>query len=77
MAQGQNIKKNETRWEDYTGTRVSAVSPRSILLGAVLAFLLNFFDAYATTMIRGSYLSLNFSTPATLFFFFFVVMWGG
>jgi len=77
MAQGQNIEENETRWEDYIGTRVSAISPRSILLGAVLAFLLNFFDAYATTMIRGSYLSLNFSTPATLFFFFFVVMLGG
>ena len=46
---------------------------RGILLGAVLAFLLNGLDAYATTIIRGSYLTLNFSTPAALFFFFFLV----
>ncbi len=77
MSQGQSIEARQSRWADYTGTPVSAVSPRSILLGAVLAFLLNFLDAYATTMIRGSYLSLNFSTPATLFFFFFVVLIGG
>ena len=50
---------------------------RGILLGAVLAFLLNFLDAYATTIIRGSYLTLNFSTPAALFFFFFVVLASG
>ena len=37
---------------------------RGILLGAVLAFLLNFLDAYATTIIRGSYLPLNFSTSS-------------
>ena len=53
---------------------MSGIPLRGILIGAVLAFLLNFFDAYATNMIRGSYLSLNFSTPASLFFFFFVVL---
>lgn len=42
----------------------------------MLAFLLNFLDAYATNIILGSYLTLNFSTPAALFFFFFVVLVG-
>ena len=50
---------------------------RGILIGAVLACLLNVFDAYATNIIRGSYLTLNFSTPAALFFFFFVVIAAG
>ncbi len=53
---------------------VKGISARAILLGAVLAFLLNLLDAYATTLIRGSYLTLNFSTPAALFFFFFLVL---
>ncbi len=44
------------------------------MIGAFLAFLLNFLDAYATNIILGSYLTLNFSTPAALFFFFFVVL---
>ena len=50
---------------------------RGILIGAVLGFLLNVFDAYATNIIHGSYLTLNFSTPAALFFFFLVVVAGG
>ena len=53
------------------------IPARGILIGAVLAFFLNFLDAYATNMIQGSYLTLNFSTPAALFFFFFVVIAGG
>ncbi len=52
------------------------ISLRSILIGAVLALLLNVMDVYATTIIRGSYLTLNFSTPAALFFFFFLVLAG-
>ena len=54
----------------------SGISARGILLGAVLAFLLNFCDAYATILIRGAYLTLNFSTPAALFILFFVVLIG-
>jgi len=50
------------------------ISLRSVLLGAVLAFLLNFLDAYSTTMIRGSYMNLNFSTAGALFFFFFLIL---
>ena len=50
---------------------------RGILIGGVLSCLLNVFDAYATNIIRGSYLTLNFSTPAALFFFFFVVIAAG
>jgi hypothetical protein len=56
---------------------LQGIPVRGILIGAVLAFFLNFLDAYATTMIRGSYLTLNFSTPAALFFFFFVVIGSG
>ena len=56
---------------------LEGIPVRGILIGAVLAFLLNYLDAYATTMIRGSYLTLNFSTPAALFFFFFVVLVSG
>lgn len=52
----------------------SGITLRSILIGSVLAFSLNFLDVYATTMIRGAYLSLNFSTPAALFFFFLVAL---
>jgi hypothetical protein len=63
------IKGDQPAYGDFKD-----ISPRAILLGAVLAFLLNLFDAYATTLIRGSYLTLNFSTPAALFFFFFVVL---
>lgn len=50
---------------------------RGILIGAVLAFLINLLDVYCTLMIRGSYLTLNFSTPAALFFFFFLVLASG
>ena len=52
---------------------VAGIPARGILIGALLALLLNGLDAYATTIIRGSYLTLNFSTPAALFFFFFLV----
>ena len=51
----------------------AGIPVRGILIGAGLALLLNGLDAYATTIIRGSYLTLNFSTPAALFFFFFLV----
>ena len=50
---------------------LAGIPARGILIGAGLALLLNGLDAYATTIIRGSYLTLNFSTPAALFFFFF------
>ena len=63
------LKRRQPAYGDFNG-----ISARAILLGAVLAFLLNLLDAYATTLIRGSYLTLNFSTPAALFFFFFVVL---
>ena len=52
---------------------LAGIPARGILIGAGLALLLNGLDAYATTIIRGSYLTLNFSTPAALFFFFFLV----
>ena len=50
---------------------------RGILIGAILALVLNVCDAYATNVIRGSYLTLNFSTPAALFFFFLLVLLSG
>ena len=50
---------------------------RGILIGAVLALVLNICDTYATNAIQGSYLTLNFSTPAALFFFFFLVLASG
>ena len=56
---------------------IAGIPLRGILIGAVMALLLNVLDAYATTMIRGSYLTLNFSTPAALFFFFFLVLASG
>lgn len=56
---------------------LEGVPVRGILIGTVLAFWLNALDAYATNIILGSYLTLNFSTPAALFFFFFVVIVGG
>ena len=47
---------------------------RGILIGAMLALVLNICDTYATNAIQGSYLTLNFSTPAALFLFFFLVL---
>ena len=72
-----------TEYQDYIKSQqpssqdLEGIPARGILIGAVLAFLLNFLDAYATSIIRGSYLTLNFSTPAALFFFFFVVLASG
>ena len=55
----------------------TGIPMRGILIGAVLSFLINFLDVYCTLMIRGSYLTLNFSTPAALFFFFILVLASG
>ena len=66
------MQENQLGSQDLEGVPV-----RGILIGAVLAFLLNVLDAYSTNIILGSYLTLNFSTPAALFFFFFVVLIGG
>ena len=81
MAETQQTGKPPSRveWqpEEMTSRGSSGITMRGILLGAVFAFLINYLDAYATTMIRGSYLTLNFSTPAALFFFFFVVLASG
>jgi hypothetical protein len=54
--------------------KAPGISRRSVLLGTGLSFLLNFLDAYSTTMIRGSYLNLNFSAGGVLFLFFFLVL---
>ena len=56
---------------------LTGIPLRGILIGAVLALVLNICDAYATNVIRGSYLTLNFSTPAALFFFFLLVLVSG
>ena len=65
------MQENQAGSGDLEGIPV-----RGILIGAVLAFVLNLLDAYATNIILGSYLTLNFSTPAALFFFFFIVLAG-
>lgn len=56
------------------GGAAPGISRRSVLLGTLLAFLLNFLDTYSTTMIRGSYLNLNFSAAGVLFLFFFLIL---
>ena len=55
----------------------AGIPVRGILIGAVLALAINVLDAYATILVRGSYMTLNFSTAAALFFFFFVVLANG
>ncbi len=55
----------------------SGIPLRGIGIGAILAFILNALDVYATLIVRGSYMTLNFSTPAALFFFFFVILTSG
>jgi len=55
-------------------SKAAGVSARSVWLGTGLAFLLNFLDTYSTTMIRGSYLNLNFSAAGVLFLFFFLIL---
>ena len=56
---------------------LQGIPVRGILIGAVLSLVLNVCDTYATNSIQGSYLTLNFSTPAALFFFFFLVLASG
>jgi hypothetical protein len=74
---GQETRSTGQRQAD-AGIQVgSEITARCLLIGAVLSFFLNFLDAYATTMIRGSYLTLNFSTPASLLFFFFLLLLSG
>ena len=68
------MQDNQASYQDQD---LHGVPIRGILIGTVLAFLLNLLDAYATNIILGSYLTLNFSTPAALFFFFWVVLAGG
>ena len=58
MAETQQTGKPPSRveWqpEEMTSRGSSGITMRGILLGAVFAFLINYLDAYATTMIRGS-----------------------
>ena len=68
------MQDNQASYQDQD---LHGVPIRGILIGTVLAFLLNLLDAYATNIILGSYLTLNFSTPAALLFFFWVVLAGG
>ena len=76
MTEGRQ-KENTSPLQAGIAPEASFITLRSIAIGAVLSFFLNFLDVYATTMIRGAYLTLNFSTPAALFFFFFVVLANG
>ena len=76
MTEGRQ-KENTSPLQAGIAPEANFITLRSIAIGAVLSFFLNFLDVYATTMIRGAYLTLNFSTPAALFFFFFVVLANG
>jgi hypothetical protein len=70
------LKANRTLGRRGDGAALAgnkaAVPARGILIGALLALAINVLDAYATIVVRGSYMTLNFSTAAALFFFFFV-----
>ena len=76
MTEGRQ-KENTSPLQAGIAPEANFITLRSIAIGAVLSFFLNFLDVYATTMIRGAYLTLNFSTPAALFFFFFVILANG
>ncbi len=69
MSEKHSISAGEAQAAAAAGG-LPRISVRSVLIGALLALAINVLDAYATIMIRGSYLTLNFSTPAALFFFF-------
>ena len=85
--EAQMIEQDQQHLDSFTQTTETSaeaahqggagIPVRGILIGAVLAFLINFLDAYATNIIRGSYLTLNFSTSAALFFFFLVMLASG
>lgn len=45
----------------------SSIPLRGIAIGALLALAINVLDVYATLMIQGSYMTLNFSTPGALY----------
>ena len=85
MAYGGLKKKIPLQYHGWLAAGASEIDPREaagiswrgVLIGAVLAFLLNYMDAYATSLVRASFLTLNFSTPAALFFFFFSVLASG
>ena len=59
------------------GPDLQGIPLRGILIGAALSLVLSVCDTYATNVIRGSYLTLNFSTPAALFFIFFLILASG
>ena len=85
MAYGGLKKKIPLQYHGWLAAGAADIDPREaagipwrgVLIGAVLAFLLNYMDAYATSLVRASFLTLNFSTPAALFFFFFAVLASG
>ncbi|MEW6751026.1 MAG: DUF6785 family protein [Candidatus Latescibacterota bacterium] len=54
-----------------TGRR--ALSVRSLAVGAVLSLCIALGDPYATMVLRGSYLALDFTTPGAVFLFFLLV----
>ena len=63
--------------DQQPGRDLQGIPRRGILIGAALCLVLAVCDTYATNIIRGSYLTLNFSTPAALFFIFFLVLASG
>ena len=78
MSSPETVPDTQAWQQDRQHPRASQGVPlRGILVGAVLALVLNICDTYATNVIRGSYLTLNFSTPAALFFIFFLILASG
>lgn len=75
MANSEKIAIEKTIEEASQGS--ADIPLRGILIGAALALAINVLDAYATIVVRGSYMTLNFSTAAALFFFFFSALASG
>lgn len=71
---GKRQVKPEVRVEVAEGGEQNAFTLRAISLGLVSAIGIAICDQYATHVIRGSYMALDFTTPAAIVALFFFAL---
>ena len=66
----RNVSPASSAQEQRALARPSAFSPRAVTVGILASLLIGFGCPYATFVIQGSYVDLDFSTPGALFVLF-------
>jgi len=64
--------KLSQREKRHSNARLPAITRRAVLIGSIGAVLIGLIEPYAINVVKGSYMALDFSTPAALALFFFV-----